>query len=86
MADNAEEMPTWNDPPTDPEWQCRLPGATSWYEALGKAKSLRLNGKSDWRLPMAAELENLIDRKTLYGRMRPITQEMSGSRPTQVGF
>jgi len=47
----------------------------SWYEAQEYAKSLSLNGKDDWRLPTAAELETLLDRKTLFDKIRPDMRE-----------
>jgi len=47
----------------------------SWYEAQEYAKSLSLNGKDDWRLPTAAELETLLDRKTLFDKIRPDLRE-----------
>jgi formylglycine-generating enzyme required for sulfatase activity len=66
---------TWKDPKTGLEWQCESPGEMSWYEALEYAKSLSLDGKGDWRLPTAAELETLLDRSILYDRLRPIIRE-----------
>ena len=67
----AEEMPTWKDPKTGLEWQLRSPGKMAWSEAHEYAKVLLLDGKSDWRLPTAAELETLLDRETLYEQLRP---------------
>ena len=66
---------TWKDLKTGLEWQYHSPGEMSWYEALEYARSLSLDGRSDWRLPTAAELETLIDRKTLFDRMRPTMRE-----------
>ncbi|MBN2242642.1 MAG: DUF1566 domain-containing protein [Acidobacteria bacterium] len=67
----AEETPTWTDPQTKLEWQFRSPGEMTWHDALEYARSLRLNGKGDWRLPTAPELETLLDRKILLESMRP---------------
>jgi formylglycine-generating enzyme required for sulfatase activity len=47
----------------------------SWYEAQEYARSLSLGGKNDWRLPTAAELESLLDRKTLFDKIRPDMRE-----------
>ena len=62
---------TWNDPQSGLEWQYASPGQMTWYDALEYAKSVTLEGKHDWRLPTAAELETLLDRRTLYDAMRP---------------
>ena len=75
MVNAAVEMPTWKDPKTGLEWQCHSPGEMTWDEAQEYARSLSLDGRSDWRLPTTAELETLINRKTLYERMRPIMRE-----------
>jgi hypothetical protein len=74
-AETAEETPTWNDPLTGLEWQFRSPGKMDWHEALEYARSLRLDGKSDWRLPTAPELETLLDRKILLESMRPVMRK-----------
>ena len=74
-ADTAEDMLTWKDSRTGLEWQYRSPGEMTWHEALEYAQSLTLDGRSDWRLPTAPELETLIDRKTLLERIRPIMRE-----------
>jgi formylglycine-generating enzyme required for sulfatase activity len=74
-ADTAEEILTWKDCRTGLQWQVQSPGEMNWHEALEYAKSLVLDGKNDWRLPTAAELETLIDRKTLLERIRPIMRE-----------
>jgi formylglycine-generating enzyme required for sulfatase activity len=66
---------TWIDPKTGLEWQCESPGEMSWYEAQEYARSLSLGGKNDWRLPTAAELESLLDRKTLFDKIRPDMRE-----------
>jgi hypothetical protein len=68
-------MLTWKDPKTGLEWQRDSPGDMTWHEAQEYAQSLLLDGRNDWRLPTAAELETLFDRKTLYERMRPIMRE-----------
>ncbi len=72
---NDQYHETWKDPKTGLEWQYESPGKMTWYEAMEYAKTLALAGKSDWRLPAAAELETLLDRKTLYERVRPIMRE-----------
>jgi hypothetical protein len=82
IADAVEGMLTWKDSMTGLEWQCHSPGELNWYEALEYAKSLVLDGKNDWRLPTAAELETLIDRKTLLERIRPIMREEVPFRDT----
>jgi hypothetical protein len=71
----ANKTIIWKDPKTGLEWQCHSPGEMTWDEAQEYARSLSLDGRSDWRLPSAAELETLIDRKTLYERMRPVMRE-----------
>ena len=76
-------MLTWKDPETGLEWQFNSPGEMTWYEAQEYARSLTLGGRNDWRLPTAAELESLIDRKTLYERMRPTMREEVPFRDTQ---
>ena len=68
-------MLTWKDPETGLEWQFNSPGEMNWYEAQEYARSLTLDGRKDWRLPTAAELETLLDRKTLYERTRPIMRK-----------
>ena len=62
---------TWLDPATGLEWQCESPGRMDWHAAQSYARSLSINGKDDWRLPAAKELETLLDR-TIY---RPVTRE-----------
>lgn len=71
----AERMPTWKDPQTGLEWQYQSPGKMTWHEALDYAQSLILDGKSDWRLPTAPELETLLDRKILLESIRPIVRK-----------
>ena len=56
---------TWTDPATGLEWQCESPGRMNWHDAQSYARSLSLNGKGDWRLPTARELEALLDRSVL---------------------
>jgi len=65
------KTPTWKDPKTGLEWQCESPGEMTWDEALEYAKSLSLGGKDDWRIPTVLELDTLLDRKTLFDKMRP---------------
>jgi hypothetical protein len=62
---------TWKDPKTGMEWQYESTGEMTWYEALEYAKSLSLGGKDDWRIPTVLELDTLLDRKTLFDKMRP---------------
>ncbi len=71
----SQKPQTWKDPKTGLEWQRESRGEMSWYEAQEYAKSLSLNGKDDWRLPTAAELETLLDRKTLFDKIRPDMRE-----------
>jgi formylglycine-generating enzyme required for sulfatase activity len=71
----SKKPQTWKDPKTGLEWQCESPGEMSWYEAQEYAGSLSLNGKDDWRVPTAAELETLLDRKTLFDKIRPDMRE-----------
>ena len=68
-------MLTWKDPKTGLEWQYNSPGKMTWDEAQEYARSLSLDARNDWRVPTAAELETLLDRKTLYERMRPIMRK-----------
>jgi hypothetical protein len=73
---------TWIDPLTGLEWQSESPGTMTWFEALDYAKSLSLNGKKDWHLPAAIELESLLDRDTLLDRVRPLVREEVPFRDT----
>jgi len=75
-------MPTWLDPKTGLEWQYESAGTMSWNEALEYAQSLSLNGKDDWRLPTAMELETLLERSTLYEKLRPVMREEVPFRDT----
>ncbi len=70
-----ERILTWIDPETGLEWQYESPGKMTWYEAMEYASQLSLAGKNDWRLPTAAELETLLDRKTLYTKVRPVMRQ-----------
>jgi hypothetical protein len=81
-ASPTEGTLTWKDPRTGLEWQMKSPGEMSWDEALLYAKNLVLDGKSDWRLPSAAELETLLDRKTLLEQMRPTMRKEVPFRDT----
>jgi len=74
---------TWTDPETGLEWQYESPGTMTWFEALEYAKGLALDGKIDWRLPAAVELETLLDRKTLFDRTRPLMREAVPFRDTR---
>lgn len=78
----VEETLTWKDPKTGLEWQLHSPGEMTWHEAQEYASSLVLDGKNDWRLPVIAELETLIDRETLLERMRPVMREEVPFRDT----
>ena len=82
FAPQKRKTPTWKDPKTGLEWQCESPEEMTWNEALGYAKSLSLDGKNDWRLPTAAELETLLDRSILYDNLRPIMREEIPFRDT----
>lgn len=73
---------TWKDPQTGLEWQYRSPGKMTWHDALEYARSLRLGGKDDWRLPFVSELESLLDRGTLVERIRPIMRRNIPFRDT----
>ena len=75
-------MATWRDLKTGLEWQCDSPGRMNWHEALEYARSLSLDGKEDWRLPSALELETLLDRNTLYEKLRPDMREEVPFRDT----
>jgi hypothetical protein len=75
-------MLTWKDPKTGLEWQCASPGKMTWDEAQEYARLLSLDARNDWRVPTAAELETLLDRKILYERMRPIMREEVPFRDT----
>ena len=68
---------TWFDPDTSLEWQCESPGRMNWHDAQSYARSLTINGKKDWRLPAAKELETLLDRSILLDRTeyRPAMRE-----------
>jgi len=65
-------MLIWKDPKTGLEWQAESPGKMNWHEAIRYAKELTLDGKKDWRLPTARELETLIDRNILHSALRPV--------------
>ena len=82
MTDGAIEndlanAATWIDPDTGLEWQCESPGRMNWHDAQSYAQSLTINGKRDWRLPAAKELETLLDRTILLDRTayRPVMRE-----------
>ena len=66
---------TWTDPKTGLEWQCESPGEMNWHDAIQYSESLSLDGKNDWRLPSALELETLLDRNVLYDELRPTMRE-----------
>jgi hypothetical protein len=68
---------TWIDPDTGLEWQCESPGRMNWHDAQSYAHSLTINGKKDWRLPTARELETLLDRSILLDRTiyRPVMRQ-----------
>ncbi len=75
-------MQIWRDPKTGLEWQANSPGEMTWNDALAYAKSLLLDGKTDWRLPSALELETLLDRSVLYTALRPATRNETPFRDT----
>ena len=54
----------------------------TWNDALEYAKSLSLDGKNDWRLPTAAELETLLDRSVLFDEIRPAMRKEVPFRDT----
>jgi hypothetical protein len=62
---------TWIDPLTHLEWQCENPGRMNWHAAQSYARSLSIDGKEDWRLPTAKELETLLDRS----KYRPVIRK-----------
>jgi hypothetical protein len=62
---------TWIDPLTHLEWQCENPGRLTWHAAQSYARSLSIDGKEDWRLPTAKELETLLDRS----KYRPVIRK-----------
>ena len=82
FAPQKRKTPTWKDPKTGLEWQCESPGEMIWNDALEYAKSLSLDGKNDWRLPTAAELETLLDRSILYDKLRPTMRQEVPFRDT----
>ena len=75
IKSGEERTATWLDPKTGLEWQYECAGEMSWSNAMEYARSLSLNGKDDWRLPSAMELETLLDRRSLYDTLRPVTRE-----------
>jgi formylglycine-generating enzyme required for sulfatase activity len=72
---DRQNPPTWKDPKTGLEWQVESPGEMTWHEAQEYAKSLSLDGRSDWRLPTLAELESLLDRTKARPEGRPPMRE-----------
>jgi hypothetical protein len=75
LANGERKASTWVDSKNGLEWQCESPGEMSWYEALEYAETLSMDGKDDWRLPTALELETLLDRNALYDELRPVMRE-----------
>jgi formylglycine-generating enzyme required for sulfatase activity len=75
----SKKMPIWMDPKTGMEWEAESPGEMTWYEAQAYANALSLDGREDWRLPSARELETLLDR-TMY---RPVVREEVPFRDTK---
>jgi hypothetical protein len=94
MSDGAIEhdtagAATWIDPETDLEWQCESPGRMDWHAAQSYAQSLSINGKDDWRLPAARELESLLDRSKYRPAMReevPFRDNLSYWSSTTFGL
>ena len=82
FAPLKRKTPTWKDPKIGLEWQCKSPGKMNWHQALEYAKSLSLDGKNDWRLPTAAELETLLDRSVLFDEIRPTMRKEVPFRDT----
>ncbi len=82
FAPGERKTPTWKDPKTGLEWQYKSAGKMNWHEALEYAKSLSLDGKNDWRLPTAAELETLLDRSVLFDEIRPTMRKEVPFRDT----
>ena len=78
IEQGLETTATWIDPATGLEWQCASPGPMNWHAAQSYAGSLSINGKEDWRLPTARELETLLDRT----RYRPVMREEIPFRDT----
>ncbi len=81
-ASGKRKAVTWEDQKTGLEWEYESPGEMSWNDALEYAKSLSLDGKDDWRLPTAAELETLLDRSILYDKSRPTMRQELPFRDT----
>ena len=75
-------MLTWKDPKTGLEWQLHSPGEMTWNDALEYARYLSLDGKKDWRLPSALELETLLDRSVLFNELRPVMRDEVPFRDT----
>jgi len=74
----SKNTATWIDPATGLEWQCDSPGRMNWHAAQSYADALSINGKADWRLPTARELETLLDRT----RYRPVMRKEIPFRDT----
>ena len=70
VENDTADTATWVDPATGLEWQCESPGRMDWHAAQSYARSLSINGKDDWRLPAARELESLLDRSKYRPAMR----------------
>ena len=71
IEQHTVKVATWIDPETDLEWQSESPGRMNWHDAQFYARSLSTNGKDDWRLPTARELETLLERT----KYRPAIRE-----------
>jgi hypothetical protein len=85
----AANSATWVDPATGLEWQCESPGRMDWHAAQSYARSLSINGKDDWRLPAARELESLLDRSKYRPAMReevPFRDNLSYWSSTTFGL